>query len=77
MTPCQKLGLAVGDQLLAVATKNNTFPAGSIVKLVEDDGSNLPFFKQITGRDEGRKDGFPWCEYLEHLRPLFKVVENE
>lgn len=77
MTPCQKLGLVAGDRLLAVATKNNTFPPGSIVELVEDDGSHIPFFKQITGRDEGRKDGSPWCEYLKNLRPLHKVVENE
>lgn len=77
MTPCQKLGLAVGDQLLAVATEDNTFPPGSIVELVEDDGSDFPFFKQITGRNWGKKDGYPWCEYLKNLRPLPKVVENE
>ena len=50
MTPCEKLGYKVGDTFVVV--KENTFSVGSLVSLYEDDGTDYPLFKLITGECE-------------------------
>lgn len=42
-TPCQKLGYHVGD-VFRIEGPPSTHPPGSIVELLKDDGTELPFF---------------------------------
>ena len=53
-TPCDALGYKVGDLFLVVGdNQRESFVAGSIVELVEDDGSYFPYFKLVTGTRNG------------------------
>lgn len=45
-TPCEEKGWAVGDLFFVYGDRD-------IVKLIEDDGSNAPYFKFITGDNKG------------------------
>lgn len=45
-TPCEEKGWAVGDLFFVNGDRD-------IVKLIEDDGSNAPYFKFITGDNKG------------------------
>ena len=46
MTPCHKLGYKVGDRFVVVAeeTQSQFYAKGDIVTLLEDDGTDCPFF---------------------------------
>ena len=49
MTPCEKLGYKVGDRF--VTLESNEFVGrskGDILELVKDDGTNYPWFKNVT-----------------------------
>lgn len=49
MTPCEKLGYKVGDRF--VALESNKFVGrskGDILELVKDDGTDYPWFKNVT-----------------------------
>lgn len=47
MTPCEERGYHVGDRFEVV--EDNGFLIGSIVELEEDDESDFPLFKLISG----------------------------
>lgn len=49
MTPCEKRGWKVGDWFRCVETEDATFAPGSIVVLIRDDGTTVPYFKLVLG----------------------------
>jgi len=67
-TPCDALGYKIGDMFEVFIGSDNSFSAGSIVELVEDDGSNCPRFKLVTGRCGGTWSPFCHC-WLESVKP--------
>lgn len=47
-TPCEKRGIKPGDRFMTVlpsARDPHEWPAGTVVRLVEDDGSSVPLFE--------------------------------
>lgn len=62
-TPCEKLGYKVGEQFLK-CEDNSGFSSGSIIELINDDGSECPEFKLVSGI----------CEYADNR--AFEVLEH-
>ena len=77
MTPCQELGYNVGD-MFRVLSRQPTHPhpcfiAGSIVKLVKDDGSTIPGFDVVIGgvtRSSFMDDSPQGWELLDNVEKL-------
>lgn len=58
MTPCEELGYKVGDKFEVVGEKAN-HSVGSVLELVDDDGTHLPYFKVLSGEKKGiYQEGF-------------------
>lgn len=50
MTPCEKLGLKVGDKFIFIKDCNYyEISKGTVVELVRDDGDEAPFFRVLSG----------------------------
>ncbi|MGL5775510.1 MAG: hypothetical protein ACRCYB_09250 [Aeromonas veronii] len=64
MTPCEKLGYKVGDKF-EVVDEHYAFPRGAIIKLIDDDGSDAPFFE--GERTDGATTG---CCILFKVKPV-------
>ena len=71
MTPCEKLGYKVGDRFECVEgnVRLNRY-AGDILVLKYDDGSEYPWFENVT-----RKEKETVC-YLECIQPLKSYLKS-
>lgn len=71
VTPCEHLGIKVGDRFLFKGV-TNTFAADSIVELYHDEGTLLPLFKLIKGACLYNKAGGHAGAYtnIRNLQPL-------
>lgn len=58
MTPCEELGYKVGDKFEVVG-KDANHSVGSVLELVDDDGTHFPYFKVLSGEKKGiYQEGF-------------------
>lgn len=58
MTPCEELGYRVGDKVEVVG-KDANHSVGSVLELVDDDGTHFPYFKVLSGEKKGiYQEGF-------------------
>lgn len=48
-TPCEQLGYELGDLFEVVDGEDACFSEGSIIRLIEDDDSDCPYFKLVSG----------------------------
>lgn len=71
MTPCEELGYEVGDIFEIVG--GTTLERGAIVKLAEDDDSDIPLFTLIAG-ESFEEDivvlGGDYYEALNYVKPV-------
>ena len=72
LTPCQRLGYKVGDKFLVSYGSAPTANKGDIVALVEDDGTDTPFF---TGSTLSHYRGHSVSLWLNWLQPI-KAPDN-
>lgn len=51
-SPCERRGFNVGDYFVVKDISGACFPYGSLVKLVDDDGTTIPLFREEGGPTE-------------------------
>lgn len=71
MTPCEKLGLKVGDKAEVLEWNPSLFVVGSVVSLVEDDGSYAPYWSGISRGGKLIKHG---AMNLSKVRPVARTT---
>lgn len=70
-TPCEELGYKVGDLFEVMGMYISDFSKGSVVKLLEDDGTGAPLFQLIKGSAvSGRSEDYEVLRYVKPLQDL-------
>lgn len=69
MTPCEEMGYKVGDRFECLA--DSTFNKGSIIELINDDGTENPLFKLIKGSSSYKYEkAYFGFDLLKKLEPV-------
>lgn len=63
MTPAEQAGLKVGDRIRVIENYSGSMEVGSIITLVEDDGSYFPYFL-----NEKTQEPFCWHAFDAHAK---------
>jgi len=76
LTPCQRLGYKVGDKFLVVSDNAATTNKGDIVTLIEDDGTDSPFFTGSTLSSYRGQIVSLWLNWLQPIKAPDNLVEE-
>lgn len=77
MTPSQSLSYEVGDRFEIIVETDGFFEKGSVVELIDDDGSYIPEFKLIKGICVGDTARLKAFIHVGSIAPCIGIVSEE